>query len=84
MVKYSAAGSTVAGSNPGKVNQVNRVSSSVASIVASCFCAIMHVPSNSLMMSVQSSLEPGGDFCLKVVPNAGSTNVCSRTCSETK
>ena len=61
-----AADPRVAGSNPGRVNQVNRVSNSGVSVGASRWCAITHVPSNSLIRSVRSSIEPGGISCLKV------------------
>ena len=70
-------------SNPGRVNQVNHVSSPIVSVGFSRWCAIMHLPSYSLMRSVWSSLEPGGVSCLKVLPNAGSTNACSSICLET-
>ena len=50
VVKYSvAADLRVAGLNPGKVNQVNLVSSSLVSVGVSRWCAIKHVPSNSLI-----------------------------------
>ena len=38
------------GSNPGSVNQANRVSSSVVAVRASGWCAIVHVPSNSFFL----------------------------------
>ena len=66
---HYAADPRVAGSNPGKVNQVNRVSSSVVSAGASHWCAITYVLSNSMIRSVRSSLKPGGVSCLKVVPS---------------
>ena len=60
------ADTSIAGSNPGRVKQDNRVSSSVVSVGASRWSAIKQVLSNSMIRLVRSSLELGGDSCLKV------------------
>ena len=52
-----AADPSVAGSNPGRVNQVNRVRSSEVTVGALRWCATTQVPFNSLVRSVRSSLE---------------------------
>ena len=61
-----AADSRVVGSNPGRVNQVIHISSSLEAVGASQWCAIMHLPFNTFIRKARSCLEPGGVSCLKM------------------
>jgi hypothetical protein len=64
---HYAGDSRVEGSNPGSLNEVNHVSSSVLFVGASRWCAITHVFPKSLISSIWSFLEPRGVSCLNVI-----------------